>query len=59
MGKPQASAALTLLEIAEFAWHDRFGEVGLPRRTVQEVLKASDQEISKMILLIRSEMDNY
>lgn len=59
MGKPLAPAALTLLEIAEFAWHDRFGEVGLPRKAVQEILSASDQEISKMILLIKSEMDNY
>ena len=59
MGKPQACAALDLLEIAEFAWHDRFGEVGLPHKAVREILEGSHQEIGDMITLIRTKLDDY
>jgi hypothetical protein len=40
MGRPQATAALDLLEIAEFAWHDKFDEVGLPKKRCRKSLRA-------------------
>jgi hypothetical protein len=59
MGKPQTSAALDLLEIAEFAWHDRFDDLGLPEKTVQEILEGSHQQLGDMIALIRAKLEDH
>jgi hypothetical protein len=58
MGKSQTSTALDLLEIAEFAWHDRFDEVGLPKKEVQEILEGSHQQLSVMITLVRAKLED-
>jgi hypothetical protein len=59
MGNPQARAAMDLLEIAEFAWHDRFDEVGLPKKTVQEILEGSDGKLGDMISFIRAKLEDH
>jgi len=58
MGTPQASAALDLLEIAEYAWHDRTDEIGLPKNTVRDILKGSNQRLDVMIALIKAKLEN-
>jgi hypothetical protein len=47
-------SALDLLGLAEFAWHDRYGEIGLPEIMRTEVLHDSHEELSKMIILIKA-----
>lgn len=54
MGENNTGPALDLLGLAEFAWHDRYGEIGLPEIMRNEVLHGSHQELSKMISLIRA-----
>jgi hypothetical protein len=54
VGENNIGAALDLLGLAEFAWHDRYGEIGLPEIMRTEVLHDSHQELSKMIILIKA-----
>jgi hypothetical protein len=58
MGEPQTQAALDLLLIAEFAWHDRYGELGVPEKVTREILQGSQQQLEHMITLIRVRLEN-
>lgn len=58
MGESQTPAALDLLELAEFAWHDRNHELGLPEKMVVEILDGSDCQLAKMITLIRAKLED-
>jgi hypothetical protein len=44
--------ALDLLDIAEFGWHDRFDEVGLPKEAVRK-------QLGDMIALITAKLGDY
>jgi hypothetical protein len=54
MGENNTGPALDLLGLAEFAWHDRYGEIGLPEIMLNNVLHDSHQDLSEMIGLIKA-----
>ena len=58
MGESQAQAALDLLLIAEFAWHDRYGELGMPKKVTRQILRESQQQLDHMITLIRVRLED-
>lgn len=58
MGESQASAELDLVELAEFAWHDRYDELGLPKKVMRDILDGSDRQLATMITLIRAKLEN-
>lgn len=51
--------ALDLLDIAEFGWHDRFDEVGLPKEAVRKILEGSHQQLGDMIAVITAKLGDY
>jgi hypothetical protein len=58
MEESQAQAALDLLLIAEFAWHDRYGELGMPKKVTRQILRGSQQQLDHMITLIRVRLED-
>jgi hypothetical protein len=49
MGDDAADAALDLLELVEFAWHDCYGEVTPPDSVVEDILVLSNGTLAGLI----------
>jgi hypothetical protein len=58
MGELQAQTALDLLFITEFAWHDRYHELGLPEKITHEILQGSQQQLDQMIAFIKAKLED-
>ena len=48
-GEQQADAALDLLELLEFAWHDCYSEITPPDEVIDDVLVLSRGDLSRLI----------
>lgn len=44
----RADAALDLLELAELAWHDCYGEVSPPESVIHDILTVSQGNLAKL-----------
>jgi hypothetical protein len=49
---------LDLLEIAEFAWHDRYQELGLPEEVIKQVLQNSSSQLGETVVLLRARLED-
>ncbi len=49
----EAEAALDLLELAEFAWHDRYGDNGLPDSIVNEIF-ARPWQLADLVVAVKN-----
>jgi hypothetical protein len=49
LGKSAASAGLDLLELAEYAWHDCYGEITPPDDVILNILICSRGDLATMI----------
>ncbi|WP_329027038.1 hypothetical protein [Streptomyces sp. NBC_00690] len=49
VGKEAADAALDLLELVEYAWHDCYGEVTPPEEIVDDILTCAQGDLAEMI----------
>ena len=49
MGDDAADAALDLLELVEFAWHDCYGEIAPPDAVVEDILVLSRGTLAGLI----------
>lgn len=48
-GEQRADAALDLLELLEFAWHDCYSEITPPDEVIDDVLVLSRGDLSRLI----------
>ena len=53
LGPVQAAAALDLLELAESAWHDCYGQITPPNDVVEDILVCSGGDLARMIRATR------
>lgn len=53
LGEGQVPAALDLLELTEFAWHDCYGEITPPDDVVDDILICSRGDLARMIRVAR------
>jgi hypothetical protein len=49
---------LDLLEIAEFAWHDRYQELGPPEEVIKQILQSSPSQLGKTVVLLRARLQD-
>lgn len=49
---------LDLVEIAEFAWHDRYQELGPPEEVVKQILQSSPSQLGKTVVLLRARLED-
>lgn len=59
LGKAQAPAALDLLELAEFAWHDCYGEITPPDEVVEDILLCSRGDLGRMAHFARLALEDW
>jgi len=57
-GSDASNALLDLLELAEFAWHDRYQELGPPENLVELVLASSPNQLAGIVTLLRASLEN-
>ena len=57
-GSNADDALLDLLELAEFAWHDRYRELGPPEELIEQILASSSGRIAKMVTLLRARLED-
>lgn len=50
VGKDSASAALDLLELVEYAWHDCYDEVTPPEEIIDNILTCAQGDLAEMIV---------
>jgi hypothetical protein len=50
---PHAAAALDLLELTEFAWHDCYGDVTPPDPVVEDILVVASGDLGSLIRAAR------
>jgi hypothetical protein len=53
LGKHLASAGLDLLELAEFAWHDCYGDISPPDDVILNILTCSQGDLATMIHAVK------
>jgi hypothetical protein len=53
LGRAHAPAALDLLELAEFAWHDCYAEITPPDDVIDDILICSRGDLAQMIRVTR------
>ena len=49
LGKSQTPAGLDLLELAEYAWHDCYGEITPPDEVILNILICSGGDLATMV----------
>lgn len=59
LGKSQASAGLDLLELAEYAWHDCYGEITPPDSVILNILICSDGNLTTMIQAVKLAIEDW
>lgn len=52
-GEMRSGAALDLLELVEFAWHDCYGEITPAEEVVDDILLLSDGTIEGLVVAAR------
>ena len=56
---PGADAALDLLELTEFAWHDCYGEVSPPNQVVDDLLTVSHGRLDLLASAARLAVEDF
>ena len=56
---PTADAALDLLELTEFAWHDCYGEVTPPDQVVHDLLTVSQGRLDLLASAARLAVEDF
>ncbi|MFD0140436.1 hypothetical protein ACWDWS_39915 [Streptomyces sp. NPDC003328] len=59
VGKDAAPAALDLLELVEFAWHDCYGDVTPDEDVVEDILTCSQGDLARMIRFARLAVEDW
>jgi hypothetical protein len=59
IGEPQSPAALDLLELLEFAWHDTDGEITPPDDVIVNILICSRGDLATMIAAVRLAIEDW
>jgi hypothetical protein len=54
-----SAAALDLLELAEFAWHDCYGEVTPPDSVMEDILVVAEGDLGSLIQAARLAVEDY
>jgi hypothetical protein len=54
-----SAAALDLLELVEFAWHDCFNEVSPPDQVIEDIWIVSEAELPKLVRAARLAVHDY
>lgn len=54
-----ADAALDVLELTEFAWHDCYGVVSPPNDVVSDILKVSEGRLNLLSRAARLAVEDY
>lgn len=53
VGQASAQAALDLLELVDFAWHDCYGQLTPPDEVIDDILACSRGDLTKMVRAAR------
>ena len=56
---PDAEAALDVLELTEFAWHDCFGEVTPPDGVIDDVFTVGKGSMTEFVRAARLAVEDY
>ena len=56
---PQAEAVLDVLELAEFAWHDCYGEVSPPDAVIDDVFVVARGSVTEFVHAARLAVEDY
>jgi len=56
---PTANAALDLLELTEFAWHDCYGDVSPPDDVVEDIFVVSEGSLDRMTRAARLAVEDF
>jgi hypothetical protein len=56
---PDAEAALDVLELAEFAWHDCFGEVTPPDAVIDDMFTVARGSLAQFVRAARLAIEDY
>lgn len=56
---PDAEAALDVLELTEFAWHDCFGEVTPPDEVIDDVFTVARGSMTQFVRAARLAVEDY
>jgi hypothetical protein len=56
---PDAEAVLDVLELAEFAWHDCYGEVSPPDAVIDDVFVVARGRVAKFVRAARLAVEDY
>jgi hypothetical protein len=59
LGKEHGPAALDLLELTEFAWHDCYGEITPPDEVIDDILTCSRGDLARMARAARLAVEDY
>ena len=59
VGKEAAPAALDLLELVEFAWHDCYGDITPSAEVVEDILTCSQGDLARMIRFARLAVEDW
>jgi hypothetical protein len=54
-----AEAALDVLELTEFAWHDCYGDVSPPDNVVEDILTVSKGRLDRLAHAARLAVEDY
>ena len=54
-----AGAALDLLELTEFAWHDCYGEVTPPDQVIDDVFDVADGTLAGLVRAARLAIEDF
>lgn len=58
-GPVKAEAALDLLELVEFAWHDCYAEINPPDAVVEDILVVAGGDLSRLIQVARRAVEDF
>ncbi|HET9894483.1 MAG TPA: hypothetical protein VFQ44_06070 [Streptosporangiaceae bacterium] len=59
VGEADAQAALDLLELVEFGWHDCYGEITPPDAVIDDILVCSRGDLARMIRAARLAVEDF
>ena len=58
-GEQDAAAALDLIELLEFAWHDCYGEITPPAEVIDDVLLCSGGRLDRLMKAARLAVSDW
>jgi hypothetical protein len=59
IGHSNAAAALDLLELVEFGWHDCYGEITPSDEVIDDILVCSQGDLARMVRAARLAIEDY